>query len=894
MEHYRNAFGVMISVIFLCMVCEGLPIGASEFESAWPPEIERAWVGPEYWANRLQDWRISGGCLECIESRAGKPLRTVHLLTHRLGSGPGDLDMSVITGLIAGDAETGSDAAVGFLIGAGNGLDYRAAALVHHSPGPGGGLFAGVDAEGRLFIGDFADPVTVVVGGNQRLHPRELARGERKTGVPERIRLHVSAVQNNGTYSLTVDAGHPGTGQALDSVTIDSIEPSRMVGNLVLVSHPGAGVTTGRFWFRDWHVSGSKLKQYEDCNCGPILSTQYTLHNGILKLTAQMMPLGRADNQEAALEIFRKDRWETAATAHVIDPGFTATFRVERWDTKRDTPYRVVYGLKQADGSLKEYTWSGTIRRDPLDKPDIVVAAFTGNHNVRRGGVERGPFEWNMEGVWFPHADIVRHVTAHRPDVLFFSGDQVYNGASPTVTDMEKPYLDYLYKWYLWCWAYRDLCRDIPAVTIPDDHDVFHGNVWGAGGRHADAQDDGGYLLPADWVNMVQRTQSSHLPDPYDPTPVEQGIEVYYTAMNYGGISFAVLEDRKFKSSPTVMIPEGKIVNGWPQNPDFDPAAQADVPGAKLLGGRQLAFLRDWAADWRGGVCMKAVLSQTLFSNVATLPAQDKSDSVVPGLQRLTADDYPENDMLVADCDSNGWPQTGRNNALREMRRGFALHISGDQHLGSTIQYGIDDWNDAGYALCVPSVANFFPRRWYPQFPGRNHKPGTPRYTGEYRDGFGNRITVHAVSNPVITGRHPILLHDKAPGYGIVRFDKDDRSITIECWPRWADPTASDARQYPGWPITINQTDNYGRKAAAYLPTLRVSGMTDPVLQVIDESDGEVVYTFRIRGNIFRPKVFGEGTYTVKIGEQEPGGMRTFSGVRALAPEMKQTLDVEF
>jgi len=44
--------------------------------------------------------------------------------------------------------------------------------------------------------------------------------------------------------------------------------------------------------------------------------------------------------------------------------------------------------------------------------------------------------------------------------------------------------------------------------------------------------------------------------------------------------------------------------------------------------------------------------------------------------------------------------------------------------------------------------------------------------------------------------------------------------------------------------------------------------MTDPLVQVIDESNGEVVYTLRIRGTTFRPKVFAEGRYRVKVGEQ--------------------------
>ena len=162
-------------------------------------------------------------------------------------------------------------------------------------------------------------------------------------------------------------------------------------------------------------------------------------------------------------------------------------------------------------------------------------------------------------------------------------------------------------------------------MAIPDDHDVYHGNIWGAGGIAApkaeinyEAQDGGGYKMPASWVNMVQRTQTSHLPDPYDPTPVEQDIGVYYCNLNYAGVSFAILEDRKFKSAPKGLLPEGQIENGWPQNRDFDAKTQADHPEAKLLGDRQLAFLQDWAGDWSDSVWMKVVLSQTIFANVAT------------------------------------------------------------------------------------------------------------------------------------------------------------------------------------------------------------------------------------------------------------------------------------
>ena len=71
-------------------------------------------------------------------------------------------------------------------------------------------------------------------------------------------------------------------------------------------------------------------------------------------------------------------------------------------------PYRIIYALKTAGGKIEEQFYTGTVRRDPVDR-DLVVAAFTGN-------TDRG----------FPNARIVRNVGVHNPDVLIFTGDQIY------------------------------------------------------------------------------------------------------------------------------------------------------------------------------------------------------------------------------------------------------------------------------------------------------------------------------------------------------------------------------------------------------------------------------------------------------------------------------------
>ena len=228
-----------------------------------------------------------------------------------------------------------------------------------------------------------------------------------------------------------------------------------------------------------------------------------------------------------------------------------------------------------------------------------------------------------------------------------------------------------------------------------------------------------------------------------------------------------------------------------------------------------------------------------------------------------------------------GTPTPGRTRALRASRRALAFHISGDQHLGTTVQYGIDAWNDAAWAICVPSVANIWPRRWFPPRPGRDPLPSSPRNTGEYLDGFGNKVTVHAVANPSAVNIPPAALNNRAPGYGIVTLDRATRKITLANWPRWVDTSRPGAKPYPGWPITIDQVDNGLTGAKWVLPRIETPGVIDPVLQVIDQSNGKVVYTLRIKGSPFTPPVFKPGTYTVKVSAPESGFEKTYRDLPA-------------
>jgi hypothetical protein len=70
--------------------------------------------------------------------------------------------------------------------------------------------------------------------------------------------------------------------------------------------------------------------------------------------------------------------------------------------------------------------------------------------------------------------------------------------------------------------------------------------------------------------------------------------------------------------------------------------------------------------------------------------------------------------------------------------------------------------------------------------------------------------------------------------------------------------------------------------------------MTDPVIEVRDERDGGLVYALRISGDSFRPMVFEEGAYTLKVGEPDRDEFRSFSGISPLKSGEESTITIEF
>ena len=185
------------------------------------------------------------------------------------------------------------------------------------------------------------------------------------------------------------------------------------------------------------------------------------------------------------------------------------------------------------------------------------------------------------------------------------------------------------------------------------------------------------------------------------------------------------------------------------------------------------------------------------------------------------------------------------------------------------VQHGVDKHRDGPFGFTSPAIVNTIYGRWWKP---EDEKPG-PRpiqnsplpWTGDFEDGLGNKITMHAYANP--EDRKDEL--KRADGFGVAKFNKKNRTITFECWPRFAKVSDGDKAQFPGWPVTVKMAQNDGRSVRGWLPRLSFS-KPNPVVQVINEKTGEVLYTVRVQGKSFQPKVYSMDPHSVRVGKDSP------------------------
>lgn len=688
------------------------------------------WTGPEWWANPLFNWELREGTAIGLAAED----RTLCYLPGEITNIGTGFSLRVRVKLISnlGNRLNFFSYLGGFRIGRQGRLkDYRNSVVYGHK-----WIDAGVKSDGRIILGTQISSKRVDITGEVTL---DLLG--RRMGTVTQLRL--TATKNG------------------NSIVVTTVVPTNTVTGGISLLSDGPYINNRQqgqvfFAFRYFQFSGNMIKRYPERKFGPILWSQYTLNKGVLRLQAQFAPLNVA--LYASLWTAQQPgKWVRRGIAPIDQMTSTALFTIFNWNSKLNVQYQVRISWQEV-----QYTWPGSIRREPGANERLRIACFSCD-----------------DGYLFPLTPMVEQVRRQNPDMLFFAGDQIYetHGGFDVVREGPVPLamLDFLRKYFLFGWTWRMLLRDRPSIILPDDHDVFQGNLFGHGGRKLPFRkepqwDLGGYLMPGEWVAAVEKIQVGHLPYPAVNIRLPIGIKPYFTSLTYGGVGFAILEDRKFKTGPL----------------SLSPTKRYSGEGADLLGPQQERFLQNWASNWQTDI-MKCALSQTIFAAASTHRGYQ--------LQKIN---YFE--------DSGGWPKAARNRVVRILGDNNVLSIHGDVHLGILLKQGVEKFDDAGYAFMVPGTANGWPRAWWPDAGGQPNPNNPQQYVGKFVDGAGHPLHVLAVANPA---RGSNLLQEdvtdpmelgyrKGSGYGMVDFDKVNKLATFRLY-RLGDKS----EMFAGFPRTV-------------------------------------------------------------------------------------------
>ncbi len=164
--------------------------------------------------------------------------------------------------------------------------------------------------------------------------------------------MYLTGKPLGGSYQLTLTVTDSSSKQTLGQVSLEGVDGASLTGNIALAinfvalsteqknvgtkqwgwreADPETTEQAGRFWFNNWQLSGAKITVSPDQHFGPILFSQYSMSKGVVRLTAQMPPIGKTDSQTVDIEIrptsARNGAWKKIATQTIDAQVFYSTF----------------------------------------------------------------------------------------------------------------------------------------------------------------------------------------------------------------------------------------------------------------------------------------------------------------------------------------------------------------------------------------------------------------------------------------------------------------------------------------------------------------------------------------------------------------------------------------
>ncbi len=238
----------------------------------------------------------------------------------------------------------------------------------------------------------------------------------------------------------------------------------------------------------------------------------------------------------------------------------------------------------------------------------------------------------------------------------------------------------------------------------------------------------------------------------------------------------------------------------------------------------QTSNLNQWQFDWSKYTMFKVALTQKLF-NLTNIQRKDL---------------------------------TKRNILLDAFRKDFVFSIALNENIGGLIHNGIDKWKDSGITFSIPQINPKEINLWEPTIKMiKENNNLIICKDDDFFDSNNNRFSMLNIAQSMPLKENNI----NQGGYGVITFNKEDRTIDIQCF-------SLDNQEDATWQRNIKIENNYAREIQGYLPQIMVRGIEDPIVTIINEKNNEIVYSRRIKGKSFTPFIFEKGIYSIKIGDE--------------------------
>jgi len=225
----------LLILVVILMGCGGS--GGGDRERQGQPFYVSDWLnasnplpGDKWWLLQPGDWQVSNGRLECLANIPDREASLAFFRDSMFGIDPMQYEISFQIGMM-NPPPTSTDKMEGGILISGD----------HPGSFIRNGLFAGLDADGKLFFRNWR---------NDRYFDRSLITRK----VPDALRLKLTVMAELQGYTLTLYQYSERKDEAIDSLQIKNISADLLTGRIALVSRPGTSHIGTSWWFGELQI----------------------------------------------------------------------------------------------------------------------------------------------------------------------------------------------------------------------------------------------------------------------------------------------------------------------------------------------------------------------------------------------------------------------------------------------------------------------------------------------------------------------------------------------------------------------------------------------------------------------------------------------------------------